>query len=112
MVKLDFGVPYIGDEHWNGCIVKPEQDCADPQPSAWTESEVHTVATDEFKQSTTLKSGHTLEIACSRVKLMNALLAYMDANQVDGADAAVKFVEEHSDVWGAWVSSSAKEMMM
>ena len=112
MVKLDFGVPYIGDEHWNGCIVKPEQDCADPQPSAWTESEVHTVATDKFKQSTTAEVWAYFGNRVFPGALMNELLAYMDANQVDGADAAVKFVEEHSDVWGAWVSSSAKEMMM
>ena len=112
MVKLDFGVPYIGDEHWNGCIVKPEQDCADPQPSAWTESEVHTVATDEFKQSTTAEVWAYFGSRVFPGELMNALLAYMDANQVDGADAAAKFVEENSDVWGAWVSGSAKEMMM
>ena len=31
MVKLDFGVPFVGSEHWDGCIVKPEQECADPQ---------------------------------------------------------------------------------
>ncbi len=112
MVKLDFGVPYIGDEHWNGCIVKPEQDCADPQPSAWTESEVHTVATDDFKQSTTAEVWAYFENRVFPGALMNALLAYMDANQVDGADAAAKFVAENSDVWSAWVSGSAKEMLM
>ena len=100
MVKLDFGVPYIGDEHWNSCIVKPEQDCADPQPSAWTESEVHTVATDKFKQSTTAEVWAYLGSRVFPGELMNALLAYMDANQVDGADAAAKFVEENSRCLG------------
>ena len=112
MVKLDFGVPYVGDEHWNGCIVKPEQECADPQPSAWTESEVHTVATDEFKQSTTAEVWTFLENRVFPGELMNALLSYMDTNQADGADAAVKFIEENSDIWGPWVSSSAKENLM
>ncbi len=71
-----------------------------------------TVATDEFKQATTAEVWAYFGSRVFPGELMNALLAYMDANQVDGADAAAKFVEEHSDVWGAWVSSSAKEMMM
>lgn len=111
MVQLDFGVPYIGDEHWNNCIVKPEQDCADPQPSAWTESEVHTLITDNFKQRTTPE---VLDYFSNRVfpgEIMNALLVYMDDNQADGADAAQEFISKHPDVWGAWVSADAKMMM-
>jgi len=48
IVKLPFGVPFAGSENWDGCIVKPEQECADPKPSAWTKSEVNTVVTDNF----------------------------------------------------------------
>ncbi len=47
MVKLDFGVPFAGSENWDGCIVKPEQECADPKPSSWTQSVVNTVVTDK-----------------------------------------------------------------
>ena len=43
MVKLDFGVPFVGRKAWDDCIAKSEQECADPQPSSWTESEVFTV---------------------------------------------------------------------
>ncbi len=43
---LPFEVEFAGSENWDGCVVKPEQECADPQPSAWTKSEVHTVITD------------------------------------------------------------------
>ena len=51
IVKVPFGVPFVGSEHWDGCIVKAEQDCADPKPSAWTKSEVHTVVSDKFMKS-------------------------------------------------------------
>ena len=47
---VDFGVPYGGDENWNGCIVKPEQECADPKPSAWIKSEVNTIITSKFAE--------------------------------------------------------------
>ena len=51
IVKLDFGVPFAGSENWDGCIVKPEQVCADPQPSSWTQSEVKTVVTTNLLEN-------------------------------------------------------------
>ena len=64
MKLVPFGVPFAGAENWDGCIAKAEQDCDDPKPSAWTESEVHTVVTDNFKiklvpQWITLQNGFT-----------------------------------------------------
>ena len=50
LTMLDFGVDFAGKENWDGCIVKPEQECTNPKPSAWTKSEVHTVITDSFKK--------------------------------------------------------------
>ena len=103
MVKLDFGVPFVGSEHWDGCIVKPEQECADPQASAWTESEVHTVVTANFAE----KAGDAvMAYFKNRVfpgDVMNGLLVYMDENQADGADAAAEFLSAHGDVWKSWV---------
>ena len=49
MQLVPFGVPFAGAENWDGCIAKAEQDCADPKPSAWTKSEVHTIVTTNFK---------------------------------------------------------------
>ena len=31
MVPVDFGVPFAGSANWDGCIVKPEQECASLQ---------------------------------------------------------------------------------
>ena len=112
MVKLDFGVPYVGDDHWNGCIVKPEQDCADPQPSSWTESEVHTVATDEFKQRATAEVWEYLSNRIFPGKIMNSLLVHMDDNQAEGADAAAEFIAKNPEIWKAWVSPEVAEKMM
>ena len=105
MVKLDFGVPFGGSENWDGCIVKPEQECADPKPSSWTESEVHTVVTAEFAKNA---GNEVMEYLQNRVfpgDVMNGMLVYMDENQAEGADAAVEFLRVHGGVWASWVPS-------
>lgn len=106
MMKVPFGVPFGGSDNWDGCIVKPEQECADPKPSAWTESEVHTVVSDAFKKS----GGPAVDYLMARVfpgDIMNAMLAYMTDNQASGEDAAKEFLRQHEDVWTGWVSSEA-----
>ena len=102
MVKLDFGVPFAGKENWDGCIVKPEQECANPKPSAWTKSVVNTVVTDKFMK----RSGAGAEFLKNRVypgDVMNGMLVYMGDNQAGGADAAVEFLKKHEAVWTKWV---------
>ena len=109
MVKLDFGVPFAGAENWDGCIAKAEQDCEDPQPSSWTESEVHTVVTDEFKG----KAGpDVMGYLGNRVfpgEVMNEMLVYMGENQAAGADAAIEFLLTHGSIWESWVSAEVAE---
>jgi glycine betaine/proline transport system substrate-binding protein len=105
MVPVDFGVPFAGSENWDGCIVKPEQECANPKPSSWTHSVVNTVITDRFKKA----GGPAAEYLSKRVypgPVMNGMLVYMADNQADGADAAVEFLQKHEDVWTKWVPSS------
>ena len=105
MVPVDFGVPYGGSENWDGCIVKPEQECANPKPSSWTHSVVNTVITDRFKKA----GGPAVKYFNKRVypgPVMNGMLVYMADNQAGGADAAIEFLEKHEDVWTKWVPSS------
>jgi glycine betaine/proline transport system substrate-binding protein len=102
MVKVPFGVPYVGNEHWNTCIAKAEQDCANPKPSSWTKSEVRTVITDRFKKA----GGIALDYLAKRVfpgKVMNSMLVYMKDNQAAGGDAAVEFLKKNEAVWSKWV---------
>jgi len=106
MQLVDFGVPFAGAENWDGCIVKPEQECADPQPTSWTKSEVHTVITDDFAKS----GGVAVDYLKKRIfpgPIMNAMLVYMADEQAGGADAAVEFLRLHGDLWKTWVSEDA-----
>jgi glycine betaine/proline transport system substrate-binding protein len=104
MVPLDFGVPFAGKENWDGCIVKAEQDCANPKPSAWTKSEVHTVITDSFKK----KGGAAITYLSKRIvpgPIMNSMLVFMADEQAAGNDAAIEFLKRHEAIWSKWVSA-------
>ena len=104
MKMMDFGVPFAGADNWDGCIAKAEQDCADPKPSSWTQSEVHTVVTTNFKdQASTAMDYFSKRIYPGDV--MGKMLVYMDDNQAQGIDAAIEFLEKYEDVWTTWVSS-------
>jgi len=103
MHKLDFGVPFAGSKNWDGCIVKPEKDCGNPKPSAWTKSEVNTVVTANFKKNASV----ALDFVSKRVypgDVMNGMLVYMADQQASGKDAAYAFLEKHGNVWEKWVS--------
>tara|TARA_B100001123_G_C15322594_1_gene1028455 strand:- start:1017 stop:2027 length:1011 start_codon:yes stop_codon:yes gene_type:complete len=108
MQAVDMG-KWGGDDNWHNCIVKPEQECADPKQTSWVESVVWTVVTDNFKK-TAGKDG--MKYFKKRVfpgEVMNGMLVWMGENQAEGADAAVEFIKKHEDVWSKWVSGSAKK---
>lgn len=107
MVKLDFGVPYAGDEHWNSCMGK--DDCKDPKPTSWTVSEVHSVTSDSFKNSSNEEVAKYLQDRIYPGSVMNEMLVYMTDNQATGADAAIEFLRKKSDLWTKWVSADAAE---
>ena len=105
---LPFEVQFAGSENWDGCIVKAEQDCADPKPSAWTKSEVHTVITDALMQ----RGGAAVDFLSKRVfpgPVMNAMLVHMEEEQAGGMDAAIEFLVRYEDVWTEWVSEEVAE---
>ena len=109
MVKLPFGVDFAGTENWDGCIALAEQDCEDPKPSAWTESEVHTVVTDKFKSNA---GPEVMDYLGKRVfpgDVMNGMLVYMGDNQAGGEDAAIEFLIQHEGVWESWVSAEVAD---
>ena len=108
MQLMDFGVPFAGSENWDGCIAKAEQDCADPKPSAWTKSEVHTVVTTNFKD----QASEAMEYFSKRIypgPVMNKMLVYMEENQSQGYDAAVEFLLSYEDIWTTWVSQEVAD---
>ncbi|WP_288924690.1 ABC transporter substrate-binding protein [uncultured Maritimibacter sp.] len=102
MVMLPFEAEFAGRENWDGCIALAEQDCQDPQPTAWTVSEVETVVTDDFME----KGGVAADYFKARVfpgDVMNAMLVFMNENQATGEDAAFEFLMTHEDIWTQWV---------
>ncbi|MGH1369474.1 MAG: glycine betaine ABC transporter substrate-binding protein [Maritimibacter sp.] len=103
---LEWETEWAGAENWDGCIVKAEQDCADPKPSSYTESAVNSVITDRLMK----EGGIAVEYLTKRVfpgEVMNEMLVYMTDEQAGGEDAAYHFLETHSDVWMDWVSEDA-----
>ncbi len=102
MVKLPWEASWGGSENWDNCIVKAEQDCADPQPTSYTVSEVNTVVTDDF----VAKAGPAKAYFENRVfpgSVMNGMLVFMTENQATGEDAAFEFLAQHPEVWTKWV---------
>lgn len=103
MVLLPFEAEWGGDDNWNNCIALAEQDCADPQPTSWTVSEVETVVTQNFLDV----AGPAQDYFAARVfpgDVMNAMLVFMNENQAPGEDAAYEFLINHDEVWSQWVS--------
>lgn len=103
MVKVPFGVPFVGREHWDNCIVKAEQDCANPQRTAWTESEVQTIVTSKLKKTAGKAVTDYFSKRVFPGEVMNEMLVYMGDNQASGEDAAIEFLLRHEDVWKKWV---------
>lgn len=105
MVGLDFGVPFVGRKAWDECIALSEQECADPQQSAWTESEVFTVASADFTKRAGDDGVDYIKARVYPADVMNSMLVYMADNQAEPADAAMEFLRAHGDVWKSWVSA-------
>ena len=106
MRLLDFGVKWGGDDNWHNCLVKSEQECATPKKSTWVQSEVYSVATDNFKKTAGSDAMKYMKNRIYPGAVMNSMLVYMDANQAEGEDAAIEFMKKHEKVWSKWVSSS------
>ncbi|SEL36275.1 ABC transporter substrate-binding protein [Pacificibacter marinus] len=105
---LPFEAEYAGNDNWNNCVALAEQDCLDPQPTSWIESEVESVVTDDF----VAKAGPAADYFKARVypgEVMNAMLVYMTDNQATGEDAAYEFLETQGDLWTQWVPADVAE---
>ena len=109
LVKLDWGIPFAGKENWDGCIAKPEKDCANPKPTAWITPAVNTVVTDEFMKNADKNLITYFEKRTYPGKVMNGMLVYMTENQADGSVAAMEFFKKHEDVWTKWLPTDVAD---
>lgn len=100
MVKVDFGVG-VDEEHWTSCI--SQNDCADPKPSMYPASPVHTVTTESFASRAPEAYAYLAKRNFKNAE-MNELLAWMEDNQADGATAMEHYLEDYEAEWTTWVS--------
>ena len=93
-------------EHWDTCIVKPVEECDNPQRSNWTKSEIVSLAQVDFAT----RAPQVAEYITKRTfdaDLLNKYLTYMDDNQASGEEAAIEFMLNEEAVWSTWVSEDA-----
>ena len=107
LIPVDFGVKFADRDNWDNCITLPEQDCADPKPTAWTKSEVNSIVTAKFAETGGKDALKYVKKRTYPGVVMNGMLVYMADNQAGGEDAAIEFLLQHEDVWSAWVSADA-----
>ena len=106
LIMLPFETKWAGSKNWDGCIVKPEQDCANPKPSSWTKSEVKTIITSKLAKRGGVAARY-LKTRTFPGNVMNSMLVFMNNKKANGADTAVEFLTRHSDVWTKWVTKNA-----
>ena len=109
LIPVPFGVDFAGRDNWDNCIMKPAGECANPKQTAWTKSEVNSLITKSFVDKGGKEAVAYVEKRTYPGDVMNGMLVYMADNQAKGSDAAVEFLKKHEDLWGKWVSSSAKK---
>jgi len=103
MVKVEWGVPFTDQDHWDSCLTQAE--CADPQRSSWSHSEVNTIVTDSFMKNNDPRAAEYFSKRVFSAGAMGAMLVYMADNQATGADAAIEFMLEHEAEWSQWVDA-------
>ena len=102
---VDFGVPYAGDDNWVGCIALGADNCSDPKESAWINSRVNTLLSDNMYYNGPADAMKYFEARTWPGTVMNEMLVWMEDTGGTGADASVEFLSSHGDVWKAWVSA-------
>jgi len=100
MVKVDFGSGVDENEFVN-CTTQSE--CANPKPTMYPPSPVHTITTEEFATRAPQAYDYFSKRGFTNAD-MNRLLAWMEDNQADGEEAMFHFLEDYPQIWQAWVS--------
>ncbi|MCL6416116.1 ABC transporter substrate-binding protein [Aestuariirhabdus sp. Z084] len=101
MVKVDFGSGVDLDQ-FTSCTT--QVDCADPKPTMYPPSPVHTVTTEGFAAKAPEAYAYLGKRSFKNAQ-MNELLAWMEDNQADGDIAMAHFLKNHEAIWTSWVSS-------
>lgn len=82
------------------CLTSPT--CKDPQPSAYPENPVFTALNADFMKAAPELTKFFSSMSVP-LPVMDATLAHMDESGDDADQVAEWFLENHADVWTAWV---------
>ena len=103
MVQAEWGVPYAGDDNWNGCVALGSAACSDPQPSSWIHARVVTALSENaYRQGSEVTDYFSKRIVAGSA--LNAELVWMNENNATGPDGAAHFLANSSE-WESWVSA-------
>jgi len=100
MVMVDFGSG-VDEDHFKNCIT--QKDCLNPKATMYPAAPVYTVTTTKFAETSPAAYAYFTKRSFTNAQ-MNSLLAWMEDEQADGEIAALYFMQNHEDIWRAWVS--------
>lgn len=102
MTLVDMGVPADADIH--ACASDP--DCTDVAKNSWPPSPVSTLYTKAFGEAHP-EIADLLNKMSYPTEVMNSLLAWQQDNGATPEEAAAYFVQNHADIWKAWLNEDA-----
>ncbi len=102
MVKVDVG-PYVKEAH--DCAQKKE--CTTPAKSAWPPSPVVTGVTNDFSKKNPEITELMSKVSFTNDQL-NELLAWKKDNTASAEEAAVRYIQNNSGIWGGWLNEAAR----
>ncbi|MDB4139497.1 ABC transporter substrate-binding protein [Candidatus Thioglobus sp.] len=105
MQQVEWGVPYAGDDNWHNCIALGADNCSDPEPSAWVNSVVIALVSDNMFYNGPKEAMGYFKARTWPGTVMNEMLVWMQDTGGTGADATVEFLTNHGDLWKTWVSA-------
>lgn len=118
LTRLEFGIEFAGAKNWNSCIIQPVDDCADPRPTGWQPSTIHTVINQPMADNAPRELLTYLSSRVIPVAVMASLMAEASYEMTAGemttgdkttdnktadADMAELFIRRHRELWSQWL---------
>ena len=105
MTRVDLG-EYKPEVHQRN----QTQEAENPGVSEFPAATVLTAVTTDFKEREP-EVAEMLSKLTFKTATMSSVLAWMDANNASGEEAAVYFLSNNSDEWSDWLNDSAKQKL-
>lgn len=108
LTRLEFGIEFAGAKNWNSCIIQPIDECADPRPTGWQPSTIHTVINQPMADNVPRELLTYLSSRVIPVAVMASLMAESSYDKTTGdgtgnVGMAELFIRRHRELWSQWV---------